>query len=433
MRQYDPSAFKKNSIINNEIVYDLTEVVLASAGRLKYYGIVRVVAEIGAALKKQNPDIRFGVFSYGHNAMLEVFPVVTESGDVDLRVPEGIRQLRIRRAFHTKSAVRDFLLPVVQNFVDRRNRRVWEQSGANLQPIDMEGKVLLSCGRPKLIVDIMESLKDKVSHFDVIPLLHDMIPLHDFYHSRGSFPRNFVGDNKIAVSRAKAIFTNSRFTKGEIHHFHQEGVFPDIPEVFALPLVHECPRGDEQLNGALPDRPYILAVGTSLGRKNVEAVFDAMLLMHETGQTVPDFVLAGARRKRTDTYLQDSRFDPIRDRIAIWESPNQAELVNLYQNAVALVLASRMEGWGLPAGEALWLGTPAVCAAVPALQEVCGDLGLYFDPDAPQELADILTKLLEDPGFEADMRSRIASARPDLRTWTHVGRDFLKALEKIPA
>ncbi len=70
------------------------------------------------------------------------------------------------------------------------------------------------------------------------------------------------------------------------------------------------------------------------------------------------WLLAGAQRKRTDSYLEQTRFDPIRAHINIVTNPNQAELRRLYEGALALAIPSRMEGWGLPLGEALWLGTP---------------------------------------------------------------------------
>ena len=49
------------------------------------------------------------------------------------------------------------------------------------------------------------------------------------------------------------------------------------------------------------------------------------------------------------------------------------ELADLYRGAVALVLPSRFEGFGLPVLEAMACGTPVVISDDPALREVAGD------------------------------------------------------------
>ncbi|SEJ29143.1 Glycosyltransferase involved in cell wall bisynthesis [Cribrihabitans marinus] len=417
--------------MKRQVVYDLTEVLLASTGRLRYYGIARVVAEIGAELRKRDPSVRFAVFSQGHGELFEVFPKLRDDGSVDLNVPSGIRQLRVRSHFHTKSVLRDLLLVPIRPIVDRRNRRAWQEAGVDLKPIDMNGKTLVSCGRPKLIVDMIGALDRRGTKFEVVPLLHDMIPLHDFEHQLASFPRNFIGDNQVVAGRAKAILANSEFTRDEILAFSQKGILPPVSEVFAVPLVHECPEGIEPPEQTVPDEPYILVVGSSLGRKNLEAVFEALRLLKGQGRPVPTLVLAGARRKKTDKYLQSGHGDAIRDHVVFRENPNQTDLVKLYEGAVALVLASRMEGWGLPAGEALWLGTPAICSTAPVLREVCGDLGLYFDPDRPEELADHVNNLMTRPDFGKQLRARIAEAKPHLRTWSNVAEDLQAALDGL--
>jgi glycosyltransferase involved in cell wall biosynthesis len=181
----------------------------------------------------------------------------------------------------------------------------------------------------------------------------------------------------------------------------------------------------------VPNEPYILAVGSSLGRKNLEAVFEGLRILKRRSQPVPTLVLAGARRKKTDKYLQSGHADTIRDHVVFRENPNQTDLVKLYQGAVALVLASRMEGWGLPAGEALWLGTPVICSTAAVLREVCGDLGLYFDPDQPETLADHVNCLMTQPDFNKRLRDRIAAAKPNLRTWSDVTQDLRAALETL--
>lgn len=132
-----------------------------------------------------------------------------------------------------------------------------------------------------------------------------------------------------------------------------------------------------------------------------------------------------------EAYLSSERLAPIAKRVHLVLDPNQNELRRLYEKAFALVLPSRMEGWGLPVGEALWCGTPALAADISALREVGGDLALYFDPDKPSDLADLIAGFQTDPASYTELRQRISAARPALRTWNDVAGDVLKAARRL--
>ncbi|MBD3786073.1 MAG: glycosyltransferase [Sphingomonadales bacterium] len=414
-----------------EIFYDLTEVLLAASGKARFHGIVRVVAEVGAQLAVQGPGTRFCVHSPAHDAFFEVTPRLNTDGSVDLGVPSGLRLLRLRRHFSKPRAIRDLALSGLDIIVRAHNRRVWARAGVQLPRLDLAEATYLNFGRPKLMLPALDTLRRAGGCAAFVPLLHDMMPLHDIaQRSDPTFSTNFLSDNRAVLRAATLIVANSAFTRDDILNFSRQGLLPPAPPVVAVPLVHECPEGSEPLEQPLPEvAPYLLTVGAATGRKNLEVLFEAALVLHARGAPVPGLCLAGALRKRTRDYLAQARFDPIRDRIVIRERPNQTDLVALYRNALALVIGSRMEGWGLPAGEALWLGTPAICSTAPVFREVCGELGLYFDPDDPAELAGIIAQLMSDTDFRETLRARIAAARPSLRDWARVAADIGAELE----
>lgn len=407
-------------------VYDLTEVFVAATGKYPYYGIVRAVEEIARKLYLLDPGIRFGFFSHAFSKFYEVYPKTDpETGIVDLNVPQNVKQIHhLRKRFYSANKLRDTFLPAAHLLIQTINRWRWVQSGLKLKELDMEGAVLISTGRPKHMVAAIDALDRANVSYKFIPLLFDMFPLHEFSEDTSkTFPKHFIGDNARVIARASRIIAISEFTKSEIQHFSAEGTLPPHPEIITVPLVQECLPGTEAIRKPLPDGPYILTVGATIGRKNLETVFDAMLYSKEKGMFVPRLALAGAPRKHVREYLKRPRYDPIRSHVDFIVNPNQSELINLYQNAIALVLPSRMEGWGLPAGEALWIGTPVICSEISVLYEVCGELALYFNPDDPMELARIITRLHTDTRFSENLRARISEAAPGLRTWADVARD----------
>lgn len=418
------------------VVYDLTEVFVASTGKYPYYGIVRVVEEIGRELHLADPDLRFAIFSHAHDTFYEVHPSIdAESGRVELNIPKGVRQIHhLRKTFYSKNRVRDALLPLAQMLIRGINRSRWRRAKLSLEELDMNGKTLVSTGRPKHMVAALNALDNAGVSYEFIPLLHDMFPLHDFSPQNPKpFPLNFIGDNRRVISRASRIIAISRFTKSDIENFSRDGILPPLPEVVTVPLCHESRDGTEPVADDIPDTPYLLTVGATIGRKNLEAVFEAMCLLEDSGAPLPRLVLAGAPRKHVRDYLKKDRYDRIRAFIDMVPSPNQTKLNQLYRNAMALVLPSRIEGWGLPAGEALWNGTPTICSTAPVLYEVCGELGLYFDPNKPEELAEIIARLQNDRQFVEDLRARIAAAAASLRTWGDVARDVKRVYEGCPS
>ena len=415
---------------NVQVFFDMTEVLLsASAKRIQYYGIARTVHEIGCNLAKIDRSVRFVVFSFGHGLFFEVFPVHAADGSVHFNIPRDVGQRWVRtdfggRWFPTIAA------KLTKPRLDRRNRRFWEKRASSLEKVQIEEGVLISAARPKLIADMIRALDAAASPVKVLPLLHDFMPLHRGATKRFSgFDRNFMIDNCFILKRADAVFTNSSFTTEEMLRFAAAGLLPQPPVTYTVPLVQQCAEGIEPEVIKLPTSRYVLTVGSNLGRKNIEVLFEALRMMLENGEPAPELVIAGAVRKRLRRYLNRPHFRKLKCQTRFVANPNQTDLVRLYTNALALVIPSRMEGWGLPAGEALWCGTLAICSTAPVFNEVCGELGLYFDPDQPDELAQILRRLMNDERFLTERRNRVADAKPDLRTWMDVAQDIYSALQ----
>ncbi len=430
--------------------YDLTELFVASGAKLKYYGIARTVMEIGYELALLDPDIRFVVWSPGHRRFFRIHPrigVESPTGLLDPGMPAGARPLRLRESFPHPNRLRDGLLSAVRPLLRQRNRRAWDRHAPTCAlPIDMDGEILISLSRPKLLADMMVASEACGVRPELHVLLHDMIPLHEGKRPLGAgmsaaeetaalprFARSFLHDNREVLRRTHHVLTNSKATAADLQAFAAAGVLALPPRVTPVPLGHEMRGGDQVVDIALPEPGYLLSVGILLGRKNLECVLDALLLLHAAGRDVPRYVIAGAARKRVTDYVAQPRFAAIADRISFAQSPNQEELSALYRRALAVVIPSRMEGWGLPLGEGLWSGTPGIAADVPALREVGGDLALYHDPDDPQALADHIDRLAGDTAFREALRARIAEARLHLRTWRDIAADMLAAVSLLRA
>ncbi|MFG6547301.1 glycosyltransferase [Sulfitobacter sp. 1A10445] len=415
------------------VYYDLSELFLSAGSKFKYYGIARTVLEVGYELAQSKSDVRFVIFSPAHDRFFEVTPRIgaaSANGVFDVGLPIEAKPLRFRYSYPGRHALRDALHPLMRKVVQMFSLKRWRASvpAGAVHEVDLNGQILVSLGRPKMMSDYLVAMDEAGVRPRFFPLLHDMIPLHEYAHPRQSmFARNFAHDNHIVVEHAEKLLTNSVFTKDEIERFSTAGRMCALPPVVPVPLAQELRKANEPISLDLPDVPYLLGVGIMTGRKNLECLVNAMLLLEQAGRPVPHLILAGAKRKRTCAYVDRPEYASIRDKIEFVLDPNQAELAFLYENALALVIPSFMEGWGLPLGEALWMGTPGIAADVPALREVGGDLAEYFDPDDPQSLAALVERLSSEKKFYSELKAKISQGHVGLRSWRHVAQDIVAA------
>jgi len=82
------------------------------------------------------------------------------------------------------------------------------------------------------------------------------------------------------------------------------------------------------------------------------------------------------------------------------------ELAALYRGAVALVMPSIEEGFGLPAAEAMACGTPVIAADIPSLREVTGGAAFHVDPRSVDAIAHAMRNVTGEHVGRARERAR---------------------------
>ncbi|MEX3935097.1 glycosyltransferase family 4 protein [Paraburkholderia phymatum] len=156
-------------------------------------------------------------------------------------------------------------------------------------------------------------------------------------------------------------------------------------------------------------RPYVLAVGSRNQHKNFRLVAEAARLM--VGAPF-DIVVVGGSDPRVYGEVRDALPSFVRHLGYV----SDADLGALYRDAACFVFPSRYEGFGLPPVEAMALGCPVVASRLPSTVEVCGDAVVYFSPDDPRELAQVLHRVTSDSALRERMRTN-GYARSAQLTW----------------
>jgi glycosyltransferase involved in cell wall biosynthesis len=199
-----------------------------------------------------------------------------------------------------------------------------------------------------------------------------------------------------------------------------------------------CPRGDEPMAGEVlerfgisPTARYLLYVGGLSPHKNLLRLVEAF------AHGAPDdvfLVLTGDMHDVFHTHVPEIRAvverHRLNDRVIMTGFVKDEDLVFLYSGAYALILPSLMEGFGLPAVEAMACGTPVISSHAGSLPEVVGDAGVYFDSSDVGSMAGAIGSFLSDADQRAAMARR-ACERAGLFTWQRSARLLLECFEEL--
>jgi glycosyltransferase involved in cell wall biosynthesis len=220
------------------------------------------------------------------------------------------------------------------------------------------------------------------------------------------------------VKRARRVATVSEYTKGRIVDLLKvpedkiavilPGVDPERfhPEAGFQPAVNRStglqPTG-KRTDGKLPER-YVLFVGSLEPRKNLRGLLEAWRLVQarlSAGSQPVELILAGSPGGPfRDPKMGD--LPPCARRLGYVD---EARLPGLYAGALALVLPSLYEGFGLPVLEAMSCGTPVIASRRAGLVEAGGEAALYFDPLNAEAIASALRQVIEDSDLRREMRT----------------------------
>jgi len=139
---------------------------------------------------------------------------------------------------------------------------------------------------------------------------------------------------------------------------------------------------------------YVLYVGNFLPHKNLPRLLRAWAALPPPLRAACRLVLAGGDRGGRAPLAALATSLGLDAGVGFAGLVGDEDLPALYGGAVALVLPSLEEGFGLPALEAMACGTPVIASRRGALPEVVGDAGLLVDPEDERALAAALARLL---------------------------------------
>jgi glycosyltransferase involved in cell wall biosynthesis len=236
-----------------------------------------------------------------------------------------------------------------------------------------------------------------------------------------------------SIRKAKKVITVSRATETDLHAYYpaargktdviSEGADPHFKRT-AQPqdkcYVHERYQ---------IDFPYILAVGAHRPHKNFGRLVQAFGRVRDR---IPHrMVFAGSRDPRFhDESEEQVKKLGLSNRVRFLDWVEEKDLPLLYSQADLVAMPSLIEGFGLPALEAMACGTPVLSSNATSLPEVTGNAGIEVDPLNIESIASGLVRALCEPG-ERERMSVEGIKRAASFTWGNTASQCLQIYRQV--
>lgn len=238
---------------------------------------------------------------------------------------------------------------------------------------------------------------------------------------------------RLLCRRAKHFLAISEFTKREMTELLR--IPPE--NIHVIPCAHAktyAPMKKEEARAAIAQRyqlpeKYLLFVGNSNPRKNLERMIRAFDAAKEQGSFGHHLVIAGEqgwkfeRSKALEGVRHESEIHFIG--FVLDEDMNA-----LYAAADLFVFPTLYEGFGIPVLEAQACGTPVLTSGCSSLPEVGGEAAVYVDPYAVQDIAAGIVRILTDTELSGDLIQK-GFANAKRFSWQASAQKLERTIEEI--
>ncbi|MBP0617879.1 glycosyltransferase family 4 protein [Jiella mangrovi] len=250
--------------------------------------------------------------------------------------------------------------------------------------------------------------------------VHDLVPLR-LPHLTLDNKRAFYKTLKAIADKAERIVTvseNSRRDFLERFPIDEDRVVNTYQAV-SLPDEYLARSQDEKTReihafGLTPQK-YFVFVGALEPKKNLERLIDAYLaadsdhrlvIVGKLGWGYERIVEKLQRISERPPVTRDGEPSTLSDRIIHLSYLPFTQVLCLIENARALLFPSLYEGFGLPALEAMLLGTPVISANTSSLPEVVGEAGLLVDPYDESAISRAIRTIDHDADLREELKRR---------------------------
>lgn len=255
--------------------------------------------------------------------------------------------------------------------------------------------------------------------------VHDVIPLEYPHFFSEKHASEFKLKFESILSPATGFFTNSNSTTAALIRVSENFLGFNVSSKLIIKIKVGCCFDSRVVGGnvrkkllaLVKKRPVYLTVGTVEPRKNHSYILRSFEKIWQEGRG-DILIIVGSKGWKTEEFVKELESHPQKSKKLFWfENITDTELQFLYGSVNALILASVVEGYGLPILEAQYFDCLTILSDIEAFREVAPE-GLFFDLEHPSDLANILlggpAKKNSDTGIEGSINYEWTAAAKKL-------------------
>lgn len=242
--------------------------------------------------------------------------------------------------------------------------------------------------------------------------------------------------SKYSILNADHIITISNFTKQDIikqYGISREkitAVHPGYNSDIFRPVKNDSKIKKVQDKYKISEK-YLIFIGTIQPRKNLLRLIESFSKIDDL-QLVIIGKSSGEGRQGWmygDILRRPQELD-IEERIIFTGFIPNEDLVCLLNGAVAFILPSLWEGFGIPVVEAMACGVPVIVSNVSSLPEVVGKAGLLIDPKSVNQIEQSIRLISTDTKLRLN-KSKQGLEQAKKFSWVKMAKSVLKVLEGV--
>ncbi len=285
--------------------------------------------------------------------------------------------------------------------------------------------------QPNLFVspDGYLSLNSKVKSLAVI---HDINFLH--------YPKDLPLSSRIYYNhyfpkfakKAERIATVSEYSKADISKSY--GIDANKIDVLynghnhvykAITVVEQEKIKQKYTQG----HDFFIFIGSLHPRKNVANMLRAFEKFRTNNSKRIDFVVIGEKFFMTSDIKSTLEGMHFKDDVHFVGRMEPEAMSELLASARALVLVSKLEGFGIPVIEAYSCGVPAIVSNISSLPEVGGKAAIYADPFSIESISFAMNRMINEKGLRTSL-AKNCLGMADQYSWDKSAERFWDSINR---
>jgi glycosyltransferase involved in cell wall biosynthesis len=241
----------------------------------------------------------------------------------------------------------------------------------------------------------------------VVATIHDLYP-YEYPENFGKFQAFF--NRRLlqqCIGQSDGLTCVSHTTLARFKFF-----FPTLPASKKLTAIYNIIDFDgiapqpPALFARSPTSPFLLNVAQHRKNKNLDLLIDAYANLLTTHQIDPaiDLVIIGSQGPETTNLTRQIQTLNLAEKVHLLAAIDDRQLCWLYQQCLAFIIPSSIEGFCLPFAEAIHLACKVVCTDLPIFREIGSPSCIYFDlhTEPLQHLTAAIVRVIEQPPPDLD-------------------------------